>query len=79
MRASGFVRLYSDFVYDMYPPVVIHDKTLSIYHKLNQVGLLFLSISKRMKAATSSAENLRIDLPCINSPFLLEMQKRGPT
>ena len=32
-----------------------------------------------MKEATSSAEILRIDLPCINSPILLEMQKRGPT
>jgi hypothetical protein len=66
-------------MYDIYAPVVIQDKTLKIYHKLNQVGQLFISISKRMKEATSSAEILRIDLPCINSHFLLEMQKRGPT
>ena len=66
-------------MYDMYEPVVIQDKTLSMYHKLNQVGQLFISISKRMKEAISSAEILRIDLPCINSPFLLEMQKRGRT
>ena len=79
MSASGFVRLYNDFVYDMYAPVVIQDTTLYIYHKLNQVGQLFISISKQMKESTSSAEILRIDLPCINSPFLLEMQKRGQT
>ena len=28
MSTSGFVRLYNDFVYDMYAPVVIQDKTL---------------------------------------------------
>ena len=28
-----------------------------------------------MKEATSSAKILRIDIPCKNSPFLLEMQK----
>ena len=27
MWASGFVLLYNDFVYDMYAPVVIQDKT----------------------------------------------------
>jgi hypothetical protein len=75
MWASGFVRLYNDSVYDMYAPVVIQDTTLYIYHKLNQVGQLFISISKRMKEATSSAEILRIDLPCINSPFCLKCKR----
>jgi hypothetical protein len=28
MWASGFVRLYNDFVYDMYAPGVIQDKIL---------------------------------------------------
>jgi hypothetical protein len=79
MWASGFVRLYNDFVYDMHAPVIFQDKTLWIYHNQNQVGQLFISISKQMKEATSSAQILRIDLPCINSPFLLKMQKRGPT
>ena len=32
-----------------------------------------------MKEATSSAEKLTIDLPCINISVLLEMQKRGST
>jgi hypothetical protein len=54
----------------MHALVVIQDTILLIYHKLNQVGQLFISISKRMKKATSSAEILRIDLPCINSPLL---------
>ena len=43
------------------------------------MGQLIISVSKRKKEETSSAEKSKIDLPCINSMFLLEMQNIGPT